>query len=132
MSVGIEVGDRQILHLIEQVSADGIEGTVGDGDHQAVHNITCYDTGQIHDAKESQGLQQTGQIRIILPNKRNDMVVDKRFQHISANDTGGGADDKAEGNDQKQPFAAFHIGEDANQRLHRIGRFLITVTWWRH
>ena len=132
VGVSIEVGDWQILHLLEQVAANGIKGAVGDGYHQAVDNIVGNNAGQVHTTEEGQCLQQTREVSISLTDEWNNVIVDQRFQHVGTDDTCSGADHQTECYDQKQPFAAFQIRKDADQRFQWVSWFLETMTWWRH
>ena len=135
----ISVGDKLLITgpttgavFVEQIPAHCVQGSVGHRNHQSACDVGCNNTCKIHHAEGCKSADKAGQIRILLTDGRNDVIVDDRFQHIGADDARKGADHQTEGNDNQQPAAAFQIGKDAKQRLQRVSRFLISMTWWWH
>ena len=77
MRMGVEIANRQLLHVLEEVGAKTQQGALPHIDHQAVVDIGADDADDEHSSKSEECTGKRCEIRILALGEWDDIVVDE-------------------------------------------------------
>ena len=114
--MGVEVPQRQALHLVEHLVADLPQDPLGDDHHQAGVEESGQGACQTDACHHHHGVKKGLEIRRLGTDQRHDEVVDKGLQEHRGGDGGERVDEDAEDHHDKQhTVPAFDIGQQPLQ-----------------
>ena len=79
MGMGIKILDGEPFHFFKQVVAHIALGPLGYIDHQPGLGKGCHDSQRIKDDHTANGSRQRSEIRVLLPQHGNDVIIDQGF-----------------------------------------------------
>ena len=119
MGMGVEIRQWKRLRMIKEIFSYFLYNLLRRFHHQPVIPQRGRCSHRIHHPHKDQCLYES---RNIL---RNDVIVNDRLQHIRSKYTGKAADNHQNSHGKHGKFMSPHIGNEPQQRLFCILRFLI-------
>ena len=123
VGAGVEIAQRHILHMGEHINADAAERVIGDGHHHALHGKVGKGSGDVEGCHDGQCADKTAEIRVLLPDKRNDIIIQRRFEEVGPRDRADGGKEHADGSRDEVPLVAEQVAQNAQQGLAGSLRF---------
>ena len=134
MRMGVEIANRQLLHVLEEVGAKTQQGALPHIDHQAVVDIGADDADDEDSSKGEECAGKRCEIGILALGEWDDIVVDEGAREERGNKGRDGVDDDTQHHDsQRKLVVASDITEDAFHHLpttfRHLGRHTKIGSW---
>ena len=119
--VGVKIGYRQLLHLIEQILTDGGHRPLGHIDHQAGVDIAAKSGDNENTALQKEHFQKAGKIA------GDNIVVQNGLEKIARCHRGDGGQQQTQRHQNKQQLILAQISQQAQEGLFRVAGTLEAV-----